>query len=527
MSSFYREINLWYKICISTIVLSYSLITYVMKKFLVISVLLAMFGSCLALRAQNTQEEYLGLPGDNLNLYAVMKLFQESETLEGFERNLNDQNSQINNLDLNGDNYVDYIKVLDYVDGNVHTIVLQVAINNRENQDVAVFTVQRFSNNQVQIQLIGDETLYGKNYIIEPIFDNGNQGETPNPGYLGNNGNINGQNVIVARTTTYEIANWPLVRYIYMPTYVVWRSGWYWNYYPSYWHPWRPYYWHYYYGYHSRWYGHYYSHYRRWNNYRYARWNDFYYNGKRSYSPVVNINIRTGHYKTTYSRPSQRRNGEALYAKMHPAQNNRSANRTAGNNTTRRSASQATPARQSTVSNSATRRTNNAVTNKTVTNTRTKESTVSTRRSPADVSNKQAARTQTVQRTASTQAERRPATTVTNRSVTKTQPVQRAASTQPARRPATTVSSRSVPKSQPVQRAASTQPARRPATTVSSRSVPKSQPVQRAASPSTRKSSTAVNSANRRSSASSKPAASSRNETKKKAVEPAKSTRRK
>ena len=33
--------------------------------------------------------------------------------------------TRINNLDLNNDNYIDYIKVIDYVDGNVHTIVLQ------------------------------------------------------------------------------------------------------------------------------------------------------------------------------------------------------------------------------------------------------------------------------------------------------------------------------------------------------------------------------------------------------------------
>ena len=94
--------------------------------------------------AQTRQDEYLGLPGDNLNLYAVMKLFQGSETLESFERNLNDENTRINNLDLNGDNFIDYIRVIDYVDRDVHNIVLRVAINKRENQDVAVFTVQRF-----------------------------------------------------------------------------------------------------------------------------------------------------------------------------------------------------------------------------------------------------------------------------------------------------------------------------------------------------------------------------------------------
>ena len=133
-----------------------------MKKFLTTAILLAMFTTCTTIMAQAQQEEYLGLPGDNLNLYAVMKLFQGSETLEGFERNLNDQNFRINNLDLNGDNFIDYIRVVDYVDRDVHNIVLQVAINKWENQDVAVFTVQRFSNGQVQIQLIGDEASVRK-----------------------------------------------------------------------------------------------------------------------------------------------------------------------------------------------------------------------------------------------------------------------------------------------------------------------------------------------------------------------------
>src|ERR1035437_1592672 len=126
-----------------------------MKKFIIISILMALFASGNSLMAQDNQGESLGLPGDNLNLYAVMKLFQESKTLEDFERSLNDQNSTINNLDLNGDNLVDYIKVIDNVDGDVHNIVLQVAVSPKENQDVAVFTVQRFQNGQVQIQLTG------------------------------------------------------------------------------------------------------------------------------------------------------------------------------------------------------------------------------------------------------------------------------------------------------------------------------------------------------------------------------------
>jgi hypothetical protein len=305
-----------------------------MKKFLNTAILLAMVTTCTTIAAQPQQKEYLGLPGDNLNLYAVMKLFQESETLEGFERKLNDENSRINNLDLNGDNLIDYIRVVDYVDKNVHNIVLRVAINKHEDQDVAVFTVQRFNNGQVQVQLIGDQALYGKNYIIEPIYDDQYANETPNPGYVGNS-----SGTTVVRTTYYEVAEWPLVRFIYMPGYIEWHSSWYWGYYPPYWHPWMPYYWDFYYGYHYNWYHDYYRHYHHCDHYRYDHWNDFYYSSRRSYSPYVSHGIRDGHYEATYSHPDQRRQGEALYERTNHDQTNRRADQSHGNETARRSGS--------------------------------------------------------------------------------------------------------------------------------------------------------------------------------------------
>ena len=284
-----------------------------MKKFIYTSILAVLVAATTSSAVQNYQDEYLGLPGDNLNLYAVMNLFQKSETLEGFERNLNDENSRINNLDLNGDKIVDYIMVTDYIDGKVHNIVLRVALNRKDYQDVALFTVQRFSNGSVDIQLIGDEALYGRNYIIEPNYAD-NFGETPNPGYYGNVENRN--NITVVRTTAFEIAAWPLVRFIFMPTYVTWHSSWYWGYSPSYWHPWHPCYWHYYYGYHYNWHPQYYGHYRHWHENRYQHYNDFYYSDIRSHSPYVSARIKEGHYKSTYSHPEQRRAGAALYSKM-------------------------------------------------------------------------------------------------------------------------------------------------------------------------------------------------------------------
>lgn len=307
-----------------------------MKKYLITSIIALLTTGLSTVSAQEWPEEYLGLPGDNLNLYSVMKLFQESETLESFERKLNDENSGINNLDLNSDNLVDYIMVIDYVDGDVHNIVLRVALNRYENQDVAVFTVQRFNNGSVQIQLIGDEELYGKNYIVEPNYDD-NFGETPNPGYTGRSG-FSG-NVTVIRTNTFEVAAWPLIRFIYLPTYIAWHSLWHWGYYPSFWNPWRPWSWHYYYGYHYHWYPHYYSYYRHWRHCRYARYNDFYYRGIRSHSSFVSSRIHQGSYRSTYSHPEQRRHGEALYARMHSSGNSGSRNNASVYSRDRRSSS--------------------------------------------------------------------------------------------------------------------------------------------------------------------------------------------
>jgi hypothetical protein len=284
-----------------------------MKKLIFTSILALLLAGVSTIKAQEWPEEYLGLPGDNLNLYAVMDLFQKSETLEGFEKNLNDENSRINNLDLNGDNLVDYIMVSDYVDGDVHNIVLRVALNQKEYQDVAVFTVQKFGNGEVQIQLIGDEALYGRNYIVEPIY-----AETPNPGYTGRTRYTS--NVGVVTTTYYDLAYWPVIRYIYRPDYIIWRSAWYWGYWPAYWYSWSPYYWHYYYGYHYNWFDHYYAHYHHCDHYRYHGYNDFYYSNVRVHSPMVSININKGYYKSTYSRPEQRKDGEALYARVYNGQ---------------------------------------------------------------------------------------------------------------------------------------------------------------------------------------------------------------
>ena len=287
-----------------------------MKKSILIPLMTFVLGVPISNLNAQENDQRLNLPGDNLNLYAVLKLFQESPTLESFEKTLNDSDSKVNNLDLNNDNQVDYLKVIDHVDGDTHNIVIQDATSSTENQDVAVIVVQKIKDNQVQIQVIGDEDLYGKDYIIEPNFetDETETKSTPNPGYTAGGS----QTIIVEKVTTRAIYDWPIVRVIYMPNYVVWISPWYWNYYPAFWHPWRPYYWHYYYGWHYHWNYYYWGHYRRWHQCRYESWNNFYFKQIRIISPTF-IKIKAkGVFRNTYSRPDLMKKGSMEFKNKYP-----------------------------------------------------------------------------------------------------------------------------------------------------------------------------------------------------------------
>ena len=309
-----------------------------MKKY-IFTIFLIVAATGASTRLQGQTPDYLGLPGDNLNLFAVMKLFQESQTLEIFERNLNNEDTHINNLDLDQDGRIDYIRVVDHADGNYHTIVLQDALSPRDIQDVAVFTVDRDRHGHVSIQLTGDEALYGRDYIIEPNYADLEYNETPNPGYAYYN-TVNGETVVVHTTTTIEVASWPLIRFMFLPTYVVWQSPWYYNYYPSYWHPWRPYYWHYYYGYHYNWDPYYYGHYRVYSYHRDPYWHDSYYSQRRSYSHAVVNRVESGSYQKTYSHPEARRAGYDMYYKKHPDQIARRSSQTIEDPVARKSTEQ-------------------------------------------------------------------------------------------------------------------------------------------------------------------------------------------
>src|SRR6187551_3361141 len=91
----------------------------------------------------------LGLAGDNLDLYAVMDIFQKSKTIEDFEKSLNDEKTKVNNLDLDLNNKIDFIKVVTEKKDNSYTFILRVDVSKTESQDVAVILVDKNKEGKV------------------------------------------------------------------------------------------------------------------------------------------------------------------------------------------------------------------------------------------------------------------------------------------------------------------------------------------------------------------------------------------
>ena len=107
---------------------------------------------------------------ENLDLKAVATLFGEVNNLEEFEAELNSEERHINNLDLNGDGVVDYLRVVEIGEGSNRLIVLQAVLAKDIYQDVASIYVEKQADQTVSVQIIGDEYVYGTNYIIEPVY---------------------------------------------------------------------------------------------------------------------------------------------------------------------------------------------------------------------------------------------------------------------------------------------------------------------------------------------------------------------
>lgn len=104
-----------------------------------------------------------------LDLQAVAAAFAEAKSVKEFEMLLNSSRYMINNLDLNGDGYIDYLRVLETRKGYYHALLIQAYIAPGLFQDVATLVAERRAN-LLYVEVIGDPYLYGYNYIVRPTF---------------------------------------------------------------------------------------------------------------------------------------------------------------------------------------------------------------------------------------------------------------------------------------------------------------------------------------------------------------------
>jgi hypothetical protein len=143
-----------------------------------------------------------------LDLQAVGELFKEAETLENFEKSLNDTTIGVNNLDLDEDGYVDYIRVVEQSTEDAHLVILQALLGEDDSQDVATIEVEKSGDDEYNMQVQGDERVYGPNYYVAPVH--------------------------------VHVHAWPLVGWMYGPYYRPYRSRFHFGFYPRWYHPYHP-----------------------------------------------------------------------------------------------------------------------------------------------------------------------------------------------------------------------------------------------------------------------------------------------
>jgi len=195
---------------------------------------------CFVATAVSTkaQTDSTGMPGDNFSLQGALEMFKQASSPEEFEKLINSADKNVNNLDLNGDGEVDYIRVIDKAENNVHAFVLQVTVSETENQDIAVIELEKTGDTTAVLQIVGDEEIFGEQIIVEAsdegdeMDDDNGVGNGPSADYY------KGSRIVV------NVFFWPSVRFVYSPAYVLWVSPWRWRHYPGWWRPWRPLAWH-------------------------------------------------------------------------------------------------------------------------------------------------------------------------------------------------------------------------------------------------------------------------------------------
>ncbi len=174
-----------------------------MKRQLITTAIWVIFlGVCVVFAGEEVTVKSVSEAAQGLDLQAVGELFKESENLEDFEKSLNDPEVGVNNLDLDENGEVDFIRVVEEVNGDAHVIILQDCLGEDEFQDVATIEIDK-SDENYDMQVQGNEELYGTDYYVE--------------------------------STNVHIHAWPIITWLYRPAYRPYWSVYHFGSYPWWW----------------------------------------------------------------------------------------------------------------------------------------------------------------------------------------------------------------------------------------------------------------------------------------------------
>ncbi|MBK9274884.1 MAG: hypothetical protein IPM49_10130 [Flavobacteriales bacterium] len=175
-----------------------------------------------------------GLPGDHFSLQGALELFKDNIELEVFEKVLNMEDNEVNNLDLNNDGQVDYVRVEALREGDAVVVTLRVPVSATEDQDVAVIEIEKVGPDSAILQIRGDEDLYPEGTIVEPFAEvegAAKEGKGPSAPAL------------VHMQVVVNVWGWRPVPFCFSPRFSPFSSEWAWGNYPPWWRPWRPHPW--------------------------------------------------------------------------------------------------------------------------------------------------------------------------------------------------------------------------------------------------------------------------------------------
>ena len=175
-----------------------------------------------------------GLPGEDFDLEALPGIIETVSTFEDLEKALNTEKNEINNLDLNEDGEVDYILIQMENEKDTYVAFLRVAISETEMQDIATIEMEKKSSTAATFQIVGDEALYGKDYILEPEGGVVDISESSS----GSSGGKGGP-------SAFFVPPPPAVRVticvgVFRPGFRIWVSPWGFMVHPAWFRPWHP-----------------------------------------------------------------------------------------------------------------------------------------------------------------------------------------------------------------------------------------------------------------------------------------------